>query len=117
MQVVERVLQRRVVTVVVLRHHEHEGVATSHDLCPAQGVLLGVLSPHRVGGLVKEGEIHLGQIHQLHLEASIAPRNVGHRHRNRVSGAAGSSGTDNNVQMDGRHGSPKGNGRLTNLRP
>ena len=74
MQVVERVLGGRVVTVVVLGHHEDEGVARGDDLAPAFRVLAGVPAAARVLRLVEQRQADVREVDELSVEAPVPRR-------------------------------------------
>jgi len=73
-QVVDRVLDRRVESVVVLRDHEDERIGPLDGGTPVFGVLVNVLAEPRVLRLVEHRQVDLGEIDQLDVEAAMGDR-------------------------------------------
>ena len=76
-QEIQRVLQHRREREVVLRHHEHKRARGADRGAPVARVLMDVLAGGRMCGLVKERQIHLGQIDHHNIEFAVRDRVLG----------------------------------------
>src|SRR5690606_23972433 len=97
-EVVDRVHERRGHAVVVLRHHEDEGVGRIDTLAPLPRLRLGVFPQARVVRLGHQRQVDLLEIGHRHLEATMLPGDPLEPLANRQAGAALADARDDDHQ-------------------
>lgn len=103
-EIVDGVLQGGVESVVVLRGDEDERVAAGYHFAPSFGVGMRVLPEPGMRRLVEHGQVDLGEVDDLNLEAAVVGGMVGEPLRDRKSHAARPGAGNDDLENGQGHG-------------